>query len=79
MNFQEGILQKYGVLINLLLSVCFACNLANGPVVSSAVVALVVVLAGRLGGGRWRKEDSGLEANIFEDIVRHFLRFFFIF
>ena len=44
MYFQEEILQKYGVLIRLLLSVCFACNLANGPVVSSAVVALVVVL-----------------------------------
>ncbi len=55
MYFQEGILQKYGVLISLLLSVCFACNLANGPVVSSAVVALVVVLV-VVGGGRWRKE-----------------------
>ena len=42
---------KIEVKLNLLLktvdmNVCFACNLANGPVVSSALVALVVV-----GGG----------------------------
>ncbi len=57
--FSRGNFAKIRSTHSFLLSVCFACNLANGPVVSSAVaVVVLVVVGGAVAAGGWRKEDS---------------------